>query len=34
MAGALFNQIYYALIILGILANGESIRRLYILRNE
>lgn len=34
MVGALFNQIYYALLILGILVNAESIRRLHLLRNE
>lgn len=33
MVGALFNQIYYTLIVLGILVNAESIRRLYILRD-
>jgi len=34
MAGALSNQIFYTLIILGILTNIESIRRLYVLRNK
>ncbi|MCD6257134.1 NTP transferase domain-containing protein [Candidatus Aerophobetes bacterium] len=34
MLGALLNQMYYILIILGILTNAESIRRLYILKNE
>ena len=33
MVGAFLNQIFYTLIILGILTNGESIRRLYALRN-
>jgi len=32
MIGALFNQVYYVLLILGILANMESIRRLYVLK--
>ncbi|MEG3225538.1 MAG: hypothetical protein BME94_08560 [Methanobacteriales archaeon Met13] len=34
IVGALLNQIFYTLIILAILTNAESIRRLYILRNE
>jgi len=34
MVGALSNQIFYTLIILGILTNIESIRRLYVLRNK
>ncbi|MCK4353513.1 NTP transferase domain-containing protein [candidate division WOR-3 bacterium] len=34
MIGALFNQIFYTLIILGILTNVESIKRLYILKND
>lgn len=34
MTGAILNQIFYTLVILGILTNIESIRRLYILRNE
>lgn len=33
IVGALFNQIFYTLIILAILTNAESIRRLYVLRN-
>jgi len=32
MVGALFNQIFYTLLILAILTNAESIRRLYILK--
>jgi CDP-L-myo-inositol myo-inositolphosphotransferase len=32
MIGAVVNQIFYTLIILGILTNVESIRRLYVLR--
>lgn len=34
MIGALFNQIFYTLLILGILTNAESIRRVYILRSK
>jgi len=34
MIGAIFNQIYYTLIILATVTNVESIRRLYILRKE
>ncbi len=34
MAGAVLNQIFYTLIIIGILTNAESIRRLYTLRNR
>ena len=34
MIGAIFNQIFYTLLILGILTNAESIRRLYILRHK
>lgn len=32
--GAIFNQIFYTLVILGILTNAESMRRLYVLRNK
>jgi len=34
MAGALFNQVFYTLVILGILTNLESIRRLICLKGE
>jgi len=34
MIGALLNQLYYTLIVLGILTNAESIRRLYTLRKS
>jgi len=32
--GAMLNQVFFTLIILGILTNGESIRRLLVLRNK
>ena len=32
--GAMLNQVFFALIILGILTNGESIRRLLVLKNK
>ena len=34
LVGAAFNQIYWTLIILGVVTNAESIRRLHLLRNE
>jgi len=34
MIGAIFNQVFYTLMILGILTNAESIRRLCVLRNK
>lgn len=34
MVGSLTNQIFYTLIILGILTNIESVRRVYVLRNN
>ena len=32
--GAMLNQVFFTLIIFGILTNGESIRRLLVLRNK
>lgn len=34
MIGALLNQLFYILVILGIITNVEAIRRLYVLRNK
>ena len=34
MVGAIFNQVMYTLLILAILTNAESIRRVYFLRED
>jgi len=34
MIGAFLNQIYFVLLLLGVLTNLESLRRLYILRKN